>query len=241
MQRLIDLVTGKFELADVVATVTLLLPAKSYSSKGQVVQFELSEDNHQLIGSTINGNVIEINITDAGDYTVKLLDIFEHADLVEGDIYNFDISIYILDRWGDYEYGKLQVETIVSNATNSLMMFPDLAKLPLNFYISDGEKSESEIVSYVKGVLNSPEVGLIFIPEEGKILIGNNNHFASFVGSQVGAEAGKVSVEAVISSDGDILSDVSVIQVDGNTFEINIPPELVGTSYKIVLSESPRL
>ena len=43
---------------------------------------------------------------------------------------------------------------------------------------------------------------------------------------------------SIVANDGSVVANATVTQIDETTFDVTVPPELVGTSYKIKLSQT---
>lgn len=127
---------------------------------------------------------------------------------------------------------------------------PDAGQHPLKFFVSNGSKPIEELTSSIASMLSDGDMAVVYAPEVGKILIGTNAGFGEFLG---GVDIGKLlmdqqfidrveeltSLEAsIIAPDGSIVSNATVTQVDETTFEVALPDEFVGSSFKIRLSRT---
>ena len=127
---------------------------------------------------------------------------------------------------------------------------PDAGQHPLKFFVSNGSKTIEELTSSIAAMLADGEMAVIYVPEAGKILIGTNAGFGEFLG---GVDIGKLlmdqrfidkveeltSLEAsIIAPDGSIVSNATVTQVDEVTFDVALPDNFVGSSFKIRLSQT---
>ncbi|MBU0501029.1 MAG: tandem-95 repeat protein [Gammaproteobacteria bacterium] len=75
--------SGNFAVADAnptdILTLTLSAPAGIYTSNGESISWALSNANKTLTGSTTAGDVLKVDINDAGAYTATLLGPIDHA------------------------------------------------------------------------------------------------------------------------------------------------------------------
>lgn len=129
---------------------------------------------------------------------------------------------------------------------------PDAGQHPLKFFVSNGSKSINELTSSIASMLSDGDMAVVYAPEVGKIMIGTNSGFGEFLGgvninklladqrlADRVRELSSYEMEArIITPSGSIVSDVAVTQVDETTFEVALPDEFVGSSFKIRLSQT---
>jgi len=120
---------------------------------------------------------------------------------------------------------------------------------PLKFFVSDGTKTETLLKTEVINSLSDGEMGIVYVPESQKIMLGSGLGFVEFLGgidinsittNQTFIDAVKsistINMTAsIVASDGSVVANATVTQTAPTTFNVTIPQELVGTSYSIVL------
>ena len=92
--------TGQFSVEDVngdTLSVTLNTPAGTYTSGGNDITWTLSNSDHTLTGSTVNGDVLKVEINDDGSYTTTLQGPIDHTDTTSEDTLAIDIGVTVSD------------------------------------------------------------------------------------------------------------------------------------------------
>ena len=126
--------------------------------------------------------------------------------------------------------------------------FPSIGTHAIKFFIT--EKTIDEAV--VKNEIGDSGVAIAFEASTGKILMISRSQVTEFLGginiqdiitNQVFVdkvnELADISFNVSISdSSENTVGNATVTQTAPTTFEVTVPPELVGTSYKIVLNKS---
>jgi len=92
---------GDFDLSDSVLFVTLEMPEEDYLFDDNLIDWDLSEENHRLTGFSNDNEILEINIDDDGSYQGDYNYSKEFSDM--------DINIRAEDVWGDFETSKINI------------------------------------------------------------------------------------------------------------------------------------
>jgi hypothetical protein len=109
-----------------------------------------------------------------------------------------------------------------------------------------------DLKANISASLGDEDIAVVYVQEGSKILLGGKNGFIEFLGgididsivnNQVFidkvTELSAVTFNAdIVAPDGSVMAGATVNQTAPTTFEVTIPPEVVGTSYNIVFSES---
>lgn len=128
----------------------------------------------------------------------------------------------------------------------------DAGNHPMKFFVSSGTRTEAELKSAITASLNDTDIAVIYMQEKSKILLGSTAGFIEFLGGvdiqsiitdqtfiDKVAELTTINLSAdILANDGSVVANATVTQIDATTFDVTIPPELVGTSYKIEFSQS---
>jgi len=142
------------------------------------------------------------------------------------------------------------VKTGYVKGVNPLLQ--EVGQHPIKFFVSSGRKTEDELKSAISSIANSTDISIIYMPEKKKILLGSKAGFIEFLGGvdiqsiltdsafidKVG-ELATVNLSASITANsGSTIANPKITQIDATTFEVTVPPELVGKSYKIKFNQS---
>lgn len=129
---------------------------------------------------------------------------------------------------------------------------PDAGQHPMKFFVSNGTKSLDELTSIITSLLDDGDMAILYAPEFQKIMLGSKSGFDEFLGGidinsiltnqafiDKVTELASFSMSAsIVANDGSIVANATVTQIDETTFDVTVPPELVGTSYKIKLNKT---
>lgn len=122
----------------------------------------------------------------------------------------------------------------------------------LGFVVSSGKMSEDELKSSVLAELKEDAITLIYIPESSKIVLTTKKGHTEFLGGvdidkilnnqkfiDKITELSTVNLSATIKdSAGVVMANATVTQTSARSFDVEVPQEMVGTSYTISLSEA---
>ncbi|MES2583292.1 MAG: retention module-containing protein, partial [Pseudomonadota bacterium] len=91
--------SGQFAVADLdnAETVTLGVPAGSYTSNGSAVTWALSNTNHTLTGTAAGQTVMTVVIDDTGNYTTTLLKPIDHPTGGGENLQSIPITVTVSD------------------------------------------------------------------------------------------------------------------------------------------------
>jgi hypothetical protein len=124
-------------------------------------------------------------------------------------------------------------------------------KKKVKFFITDSSSIE-DIKSSIQSSTASDEVSLVFLKSVGGIAVVDSGSIVDMIGGMTineivtsqefidaVSDIASVSLTAnIVGSDGALVANATVTQTGDKEFEISVPQELVGTDYKIVLSEA---
>ena len=131
-------------------------------------------------------------------------------------------------------------------------VLPDFDNNPkISFYLSKGEMSEENLIAQIKDVITGEDrIGIAFVPESRKISLVTENGAISFLGQSEEVENRITQLEQRITNilsgcinvavqmkapDGTIIANPTVVK-DGATFTFDVPDEVAGAEYSVVLS-----
>ncbi|WP_456432668.1 hypothetical protein [Nitratifractor sp.] len=128
--------------------------------------------------------------------------------------------------------------------------------IALRFFIAQGATAVEDAIK--NATPGSGEIAVVYMPDAGKTVLFDGENTAVMVGApsqdeiiaavstptyvnmvaQTVQNSVSVNMSACIKdSGGSIVSDATVRRIDNTTFEVEIPQNLVGTQYRIVLGE----
>jgi len=103
--------------------------------------------------------------------------------------------------------------------------------ISLKHFISTGAVSEEDVISGIRDSITTNEVGLLYMPITGKILLVSQNSIATFLGG-----VGDMIVQ-MKAPDGTVIATPDVVR-DGTTFTYTIPASMSDTEYSVSIDIS---